>query len=165
MIRTPATWILVPAPGPRCMFFFPFAFGWFFQTSTRGLFAAACCCRIFTSRCFVIFSGFFLWQTMCARTAWWRHHIKEAGQPTVHMHKNNIKVMVVPALGCATIYWYNVFIRTYIVLKQGADDIVHSPRYVNKQSTPTSTPVIRICSCVTLFYTYIVYLVPFFVRS
>ena len=31
-----------------------------------------------------------------------------------------------------------------IVLKQGGDYIVLSPRYVNKQSTPTTTPVARI---------------------
>ena len=70
--------------------------------------------------------------------------------------------MVVPALGCATVY--NAFIPTYIVLKQGGDDIVHSPRHVNKQSTPTTTPVVRICSCVTLFYTYIAYLFSCAVR-
>ena len=28
--------------------FFPFFFGWFFETNTRGLFAAACCCRTVT---------------------------------------------------------------------------------------------------------------------
>ena len=30
-------------------------FGWFFQTSTRGLFAAACCCCIFTISLFFTF--------------------------------------------------------------------------------------------------------------
>ena len=53
-------------------------------------------------------------------------------------------------LGCAAID--NVFMHASFY-KQGGDDILHSRRYENKQSTTTTTPVVRVCSCVTLFYT------------
>ena len=64
----PGTWTLVPAPGPRCTFFFPFFF-YFFPTNTRGLFAAACCCCIFVL--FRYFLRFFLRQSVCATAGWW----------------------------------------------------------------------------------------------
>ena len=56
MSYVPGTWTLVPAPGPRCTFFFPlFRLVLPNKYCTRGLFAAACYCCIFTTVVFAFF--------------------------------------------------------------------------------------------------------------
>ena len=135
----PGTWILVPAPGPHAVRFFPFFRLILPNKSSR----IVCCCCISLFR---YFSRFFLRQSVCARDAW--RLLDRRSGAAYYIHK--IKVMEwLCQLGCATI---NINMYSYI------------PRYVNKQSTPTTTPVVRICSCVTLFYTYIAYLFSCAVR-
>ena len=48
------------------------------------------------------------------------------------------------------------WLYSYIVLKQGRDDSTLSSLRAYNQSAPTTKTVVRIYSCATLFYTYLV---------
>ena len=124
-------------------FFFVF-FGCIFQTNTRGLFAATCCCLLllyFT----ISFLLAFISPPKCMRQRRMVVVLYQGSGAACSIHK--IKVMVVLLL------IINVPIHTSFSNRVGTILTVHSPPYVNKQRTPTTTPVVRICSCVTLFYT------------
>ena len=133
----------MPAPNWTTLYVFPFFFGWFFQTNTRGLFAAACCCCIFAISLFFTF----LSSPKCMRKG---HMVvvcildQRSGAAFVLLYKNKsdgCASSVVPLLIMSSVVPL-LIMYSYIFLKQGGDYIVHSPRYVKKQSTPTTTPVV-----------------------
>ena len=109
-------------------------FFWLVLPNKHSRIVCCCCCCIFIISLFFTF----LPPAMRMRKGHMVVVLDQRSGAAYYIHK--VKVMRwLCQLGCATININNVYSYT--------------PRYVNKQSTPTTTPVVRICSCVTLFYT------------